>query len=120
MKSLSIVLCAVAMLGTGCAGAQRNSGDKSETVATADTNATATPKVYMLKEINADNLVKIYEALGREAKGKVAVKISTGEPGGHNFLDPALIKPLVQKVNGPIVGCKSSDPGKRCRNEEHR
>lgn len=120
MKSLSIVLCAVAMLGTGCAGAQRNAGDKNETVATADTTATATPKVYMLKEINADNLVKIYEALGREAKGKVAVKISTGEPGGHNFLDPALIKPLVQKVNGTIVECNTAYQGKRFSTEDHR
>ena len=30
--------------------------------------------------------------LGRKAKGKVAVKLSTGEPGGHNFLHLHLSK----------------------------
>ena len=52
-------------------------------------------RVYMTKEITPEALVKIYEALGRPAEGKVAVKISTGEPGGHNFLQPSLIKDLV-------------------------
>lgn len=55
------------------------------------------PKVYLCKDITAGNLVRIYEALGRPVKGKVAVKLSTGEPGGHNFLQPALIKDLVKK-----------------------
>lgn len=82
--------------------------------------AATTPKVYMTQEISADNLVKIYEALGREATGKVAVKISTGEPGGHNFLDPKLIEKLVQKVNGTIVECNTAYNGKRAGTESHR
>ena len=77
------------------------------------------PKVYMIKEISSGNLVKIYEALGREATGKVAVKLSTGEPGGHNFLQPALIKDLVQKVNGTIVECNTAYNGKRADTESH-
>lgn len=77
------------------------------------------PKVYMFKEINSANLVKIYEALGREATGKVAVKLSTGEPGGHNFLQPALIKDLVQKVNGTIVECNTAYGGKRGNTADH-
>ena len=52
-------------------------------------------RVWMTKEISPEALVRIYEALGRPAAGKVAVKISTGEPGGHHFLSPALIKGLV-------------------------
>ena len=55
------------------------------------------PKVYLCKDITAGNLVRIYEALGRPVKGKVAVKLSTGEPGGHNFLQSALIKDLVKR-----------------------
>ncbi len=77
------------------------------------------PKVYMFRQINADNLVRIYEALGREAKGKVAVKLSTGEPGGHNYLQPALIKDLVQKVNGTIVECNTAYGGGRADTESH-
>lgn len=78
-----------------------------------------TSKVYMITEISSDNLVKIYEALGREATGKVAVKLSTGEPGGHNFLQPALIKELVQGVNGTIVECNTAYGGGRSSTASH-
>lgn len=40
--------------------------------------------------------------------GNVAVKISTGEPGGHNFLNLNLIKGLVNKLNGTIVECNTA------------
>ena len=36
-------------------------------------------KVYLTREISPESLVKIYKALGVEAKGRVAVKMSTGE-----------------------------------------
>ena len=80
----------------------------------------AVPKVYMFKEITPENLVKIYEALGREAGGKVAVKLSTGEPGGNNFLQPSLIANLVKKVNGTIVECNTAYGGGRSNTEAHR
>lgn len=41
--------------------------------------ATAQSKVYFTKEITPESLVKIYQALGVEAQGRVCVKISTGE-----------------------------------------
>ena len=75
--------------------------------------------VYFTKEITPEALVRIYEAAGRELKGKVAVKLSTGEPGGHNFLNPQLIKGLVQKLNGTIVECNTAYGGKRSNNKDH-
>ncbi len=57
--------------------------------------------------------------MGREATGKVAVNLSTGEPGGHNFLQPALIKDLVQKVKGTIVECNTAYGGGRADTENH-
>ena len=77
-------------------------------------------KVYFTKEITPESLVKIYESLETELKGKVAVKISTGEPGGHNFLNPNLIKPLIDKLNGTIVECCTAYHGKRYEVEEHK
>jgi len=62
----------------------------------------------MTKDISAEGLMAIYEALDRKATGKVAVKISTGEPGGHYFLSAKLIKHLVQAVNGTIVECNTA------------
>lgn len=76
-------------------------------------------KVYFTKEITPESLIKIYEAVGKELTGKVAVKISTGEPGGHNFLNPNLIKDLVQKLNGTIVECNTAYSGRRNTTEEH-
>lgn len=75
--------------------------------------------VWMTKEISPSSLVKIYEALGRPATGRVAVKVSTGEPGGHNFLQPALIKDLVHQVKGTIVECNTAYNGKRSSTEDH-
>ena len=71
------------------------------------------PAVYFIEEITPENLVRIYEALGRKAEGRVAVKVSTGEPGGHNFLQPTLIADLVHKVGGTIVECNTAYGGGR-------
>ena len=51
--------------------------------------------VYVTRDISPESLVKIYKALGVEAKGRVAVKISTGEGSNPNYLKPELIKDLV-------------------------
>lgn len=75
--------------------------------------------VYFTKEISAESLIKIYEALNRDLKGKVAIKISTGEPGGHNFLNPNLIKNLVSKLQGTIVECCTAYGGKRMDVKDH-
>ena len=113
-KTFQTLLCAaLAWIGTAGCGQAQPAGNT-----TAGNNENL-PKVYFYKEINAGNLIKIYEALGREAKGKVAVKLSTGEPGGHNFLQPALIKDLVQKVNGTIVECNTAYGGKRGDTRSH-
>lgn len=75
--------------------------------------------VYFTKDITSEALVKIYEALGVKLEGKVAVKISTGEPGGHNFLQPELIRELVTKLDGTIVECNTAYPGRRDTTQEH-
>ncbi len=76
-------------------------------------------KVYFTKEISPKSLIKIYDALQVKLPGKVAVKISTGEPGGHNFLNPNLIKDLVKKLNGTIVECCTAYRGKRFDAKSH-
>ena len=63
--------------------------------------------------------MKIYEALGRKAEGRVAVKISTGESGNPNYLKPELIGLLVDQVNGTIVECNTAYEGRRNTFEAH-
>ena len=91
----------------------------AESVPEKEDGGGAPAKVYFIKDINARNLVRIYEALGREAAGKVAVKLSTGEPGNDNYLDPQLIKDLVRKVDGTIVECNTAYGGGRSNTESH-
>lgn len=91
-----------------------NKGTSASDNASSDTGKTAEDAtVYMTTDISPDGLMKVYEALKWEPKGNVAVKISTGEPPASNYLDPDLIKDLVQKVKGTIVECNTAYGGSR-------
>lgn len=79
----------------------------------------AKSKVYFTSEINSDSLLRIFEALGVNLKGKTCVKLSTGEAGGHNFLNPRMIEPLVSKLKGTIVECCTAYAGKRIDPKDH-
>lgn len=76
-------------------------------------------KVYFTKEITPESLIKIYNKLEKDLTGNVAIKISTGEPGGHNYLKPELIKDLANLLNGTIVECNTAYAGRRNTSEEH-
>lgn len=77
------------------------------------------PTVYFTRDISPEGLMNVYKALGVTPEGHVAVKISTGEPGGHNFLSPALIGDLVQSVAGNIVECNTAYAGRRYSTLDH-
>ena len=76
-------------------------------------------KVYYIKEINADNLIKIYNALGVNLKGRIGVKVSTGEDGAKGYLKADLIGPFVKMLNGTIIECNTAYPGARNTYEDH-
>lgn len=76
--------------------------------------------VYMTAEITPEALTEIYAALGKGLEGdNIAVKLSTGEPPASNYLDPNLIKDLVQSVNGTIVECNTAYGGSRSETAMH-
>ena len=83
-------------------------------------SAFSAPAVFFTKDISPAGLMAIYEKLGREATGKVAVKLSTGEAGNTHYLSPALIGELVRKVNGTIVECNTAYGGSRASTALHR
>ncbi len=108
MKPVIFLTIMSALTVSGCNVAAKKTSDGA-----------SKPKVYMYKEISSENLVKIYDMLGRKAEGKVAVKLSTGEPGNNNYLNPDLIKDLVHKVNGTIIECNTAYGGGRADTENH-
>ncbi|MDR1005443.1 MAG: DUF362 domain-containing protein [Bacteroidales bacterium] len=77
------------------------------------------PVVYFVKNITAENIVKLYEKLGVDFKGKTGVKVHFGEDGNRNFINPALYKPLMQKVNGTFVETNVLYVGKRRFTQSH-
>lgn len=77
--------------------------------------------VFMTKDISPEGLGKVYEMLNAHPEGRVAIKLSTGEAGNPNHLDPNLIKDLVQSVNGTIIECNTAYSGsKRADTAMHR
>ena len=77
-------------------------------------------KVYFTKEITPDSLVKIYDKLGIELKGNVAVKLHSGEKGNKNYLKPEFVKPLVDYVDGTVVECNTAYEGARNTTLKHK
>lgn len=77
-------------------------------------------KVYFIKEITPENVVKVYEKLGKELPGKVAVKVHSGEAGNQNYLHPEFMKLMVDKVKGTIVECNTAYSGERNNTEKHK
>ena len=71
------------------------------------------PIVYFTREITPDSLVKICNRLDKKLSGRIGVKISTGEPGGHNYLKPELIGKLVSSLNANIIECNTAYDGRR-------
>ena len=77
-------------------------------------------KVYFIKEITEDNVVKIYETLNKELKGRVAVKVHSGEEGNQNYLRPEFMKKIIARVHGTVVECNTAYDGERNTTEKHK
>lgn len=77
------------------------------------------PAVYFTRDISPSGLQCAFNALGVMPQGKVAVKLSTGERSGHNFLSPELIAELVQELDGTIVECNTAYGGARSSTAGH-
>ena len=116
-KIVSLTLVVVIAL-FACAS---NHSEAEVNSTTENTNDGTGNKVYFTKEITAESLVKVYEALGVSAEGKrVAVKISTGESSRTNYFRPEFIKNLVQKLGANIVECNTAYGGSRGSTAAHR
>lgn len=104
---------------TGCSTVNTSSVINSQTEGSPDKSEDGVAKVFMTTDISPQGLMDVYKALGREATGKVAVELSTGEAGDTYYLSPNLIKDLVQSVNGTIVECNTAYGGQRTSTATH-
>ena len=127
-KSIIIVLSVLAAFHFYSCTSTKESGEasgssliKSDAYFTGKIHPESPKKseVFFTKNINPESLVKVYKALGASPAGKVAVKLSTGEPPNSNYLKPELIKDLVQSLAGTIVECNTAYGGKRIKTAMH-
>ncbi|WP_024865765.1 DUF362 domain-containing protein [Butyrivibrio sp. FCS014] len=77
-------------------------------------------KVYFSRTITPQQVVKMYETLGKKLEGKVAVKVHSGEDGNQNFLKPEFFRPMVEHVNGTVVECNTAYDGERNYTDKHK
>lgn len=77
-------------------------------------------KVYFTKEITPESVIKMYEKLGKELPGKVAVKLHSGEQGNQNYIRTEFVKAIVERVNGTVVECNAAYEGARNSTEKHK
>ncbi|MFR2451010.1 MAG: DUF362 domain-containing protein [Clostridia bacterium] len=76
-------------------------------------------KMYFTNKITPESIVKIYDQLGFSLKGKVAVKLHSGEKGNQNYIRPEMVKEIVEKVNGTVVECNTAYEGARDTTKKH-
>lgn len=77
-------------------------------------------KVYFIREITPENIIKAYEALGKNLEGNVAVKMHSGEQGNQNYLRPEFVQDVIHHVNGTVVECNTAYEGARNSTEKHK
>lgn len=104
----TIIAAVATIMAASCGSTGNTKTDSNESV------------VYFTKDISPEGLIKVYEALGVKAEGKVAVKISTGESMLSNHLRPELIGPFVKSVGGTLVECNTAYGGSRSETAIHR
>lgn len=129
-KVMAWFLSVLLVLGLSACGSNTESGfsgqEENSSVGDGMENGTGVPQdnveasvVYFTSDISPEGLMAVYEALDWEPTGRVAVKLSTGEPPASNYLDPQLIKELVQSVDGTIVECNTAYGGSRTETAMH-
>lgn len=76
-------------------------------------------KVYFTKTITPEAVLGLYQQLGKELPGRVAIKVHSGEPGNQNFLRPEFWKSIITHVGGTITECNTAYEGGRDTTERH-
>ena len=108
-----ITLAGVGGILTGCGEDKKTSakeisvGDKS--------------KVYFTKNIDSDNLIKLYQKINSEITGRVAIKLHSGEPHGPNILPRDMVKSFQAQIpNSAIIEANTAYGGARSNTASHR
>ena len=76
-------------------------------------------KVLFTRTISPEMVLTMYEKLGKELTGHIAIKLHSGEKGNQNFLTPEFWAPMIRHLDGTVVECNTAYEGSRNTTEKH-
>ena len=76
--------------------------------------------VYFTKEITSSKIVELYKKLNVNLKGRIGLKVHTGEEGGPYFLRPDFLQDIYNYTNGTFIETNTAYNGSRYTTERHR
>ena len=78
-------------------------------------------RVYFTRDLSPEGLIRVYEEVNENIKGKVAVKLHTGEKNGPNIIPRDWVRELMKKdiPEGVIVETNTYYEGDRYTTEQH-
>ena len=76
-------------------------------------------KVLFTRTISPEMVLTMYEELGKELTGHIAIKLHSGEEGNQNFLTPEFWAPIIRHLDGTVVECNTAYEGSRNPTEKH-
>lgn len=76
-------------------------------------------KVLFTRTISQEMVLTMYEKLGKELTGHIAIKLHSGEEGNQNFLTPEFWAPMIRHLDGTVVECNTAYEGSRNTTEKH-
>ena len=76
-------------------------------------------RVFFSKEITPGKILELYNAVGHNLDGNVAIKVHSGEKGNQNFIKPEEWKPVIESVGGTVVECNTAYNGARNTTKLH-
>lgn len=77
-------------------------------------------KVYFSRTVTPEKVLELYRLLGHPLKGRVAIKLHSGEMGNQNFLRPEFWRPVIDAAGGTVVECNTAYGGSRGTTKDHR
>ncbi len=77
-------------------------------------------KVYFTKELTPETVIKMFQVLGKDLPGRVAVKVHSGEDGNQNYLHPEFMRPMVDYIGGRVAECNTAYDGSRSTTSRHK
>lgn len=76
-------------------------------------------KVLFTRTSSPEMVLTMYEKLGKELSGHIAIKLHSGEEGNQNFLTPEFWAPIIRHLDGTVVECNTAYEGSRNTTEKH-